>query len=256
MYCGKSHAIKIEPCATQECKEYYKHFKLNAKRGQADAIATLAEFYYHGYGTPKNIVRAMKNYKQAARMGVARAQYKAGLLHLINERFEDFDKGVKYLKSAARNHHDNAAYLLGIIYFSDQFGEHDLEQADEWLAKAYDYGHDDIPEFIEHMYSFEDITASNFPELYAKMKQEPLIKSADNKLMWPENDGTEIITVRSPDINDLLTDQLRQFRKKIRRTGTRLPGLDCRTAVACRSLTQDEMKDSMFIVAGPIPGNQ
>lgn len=251
-----SLAIKIEPCETSECKEYYKHFKLNAKRGQADAIATLAEFYYHGYGTRKNIVLAMKNYRKAARLGVVRAQYKAGLLHLINERFLDYNKGVKYLKSAANNQHMNAMYLLGIIYYSDQFGEHNKEEADYWLAKAYRYRHNDMPEFIEHIYSFENITHSNLPNLYNALDKKPLIKSADNHLVWPENDGTEIITVRSPDIGELLEDQLNQFRRKVTRTGTRLPGINCAAAVACRKLTTDEMKDSMFITAGAIPGNQ
>ncbi|NMP31974.1 sel1 repeat family protein [Thalassotalea sp. M1531] len=250
-----STAIKIEPCDTAECREYYKHFKLNAKRGQADAIATLAEFYYHGYGTPKNIVRAVKHYKKAARLGVVRAQYKAGLIHLINERFHDYDKGIKYLEKAAYNQHMNAMYLLGIIYYSDQFGEHDKAKADKWLARAFRYRHNDMPEFVDHMYSFEDITQENFPMLYAELDEKPLIKSKDNQLIWPEMDGTEVITVRAPDINEILSDQLKSFRRKIRRTGTRIPGIDCNAAVACRKLTVDEMKDSYWIVAGPVPNS-
>ncbi|WP_448212735.1 tetratricopeptide repeat protein [Colwellia sp. MEBiC06753] len=251
-----SQAITIEPCDADECREYFKHFKLNAKRGQADAIATLAEFYYHGYGTPQNIVRAMENYRRAARLGVPTAQYKAGLVYLINERFFDYDKGISYLEKAAYNQHMNAMYLLGIIHYSDQFGVQDKAEADKWLARAFKYRHNDMPEFVQHIYSYEDITEESFPKLYSALEKKPLVQNADNMLMWPEDDGTEVITVNAPNITEILDDQLNEFRKRIKRTGTRLPGINCSTAVACRSLSVDEMKDSYWITSGAIPNNQ
>ena len=246
--------IIVEPCETKRCKQYFSHFKKNAKRGHADSIATLAEFYYHGFGTKKNLLLAKKHYKKAARLGVVRAQYKLGLMYLNIEQFKDLENGVKYLKRAAYNDHHNAPYLLGVIYYSDQFGEQDKLEADKWLAQAYKNKHEDIPEFIEHIFSFEDITQSQFPKLYRAMTKRPMIKTPDNHFVWAlkPNDETEVITIRSPDVDALLRSQMMSSRKKIKQLGSRMSGVDCRTSVACRALTQDEMKDHMELSSGPI----
>lgn len=247
--------LKVEPCNTQKCQNYFVHFKKNAQRGHADSIATLAEFYYHGFGTSKNLLLAMKYHKKAARLGVVRSQYKAALLFLTNERFKDHKRGMNYLRKAAYNDHINAPYLLGIIYYSDEFGEKNKTEADKWLAQAYKENHDDIPEFIEHIYSFEDITQASFPSLYAAMEKNPMIKTQQNRFAWPPEDGTEVITVLSPDIDSLLKKQMLDSRKKIKQLGSRMAGIDCRTSVACRALTLDEMKDSMNITGGNVVTN-
>lgn len=249
--------VSVEACDTKRCQEYFSHFKKNAKRGHADSTATLAEFYYHGFGVKKNLYLARKYYKKASRLGVVRAQYKLGLMYLNVEQYKDLEQGIKYLKRAAYNDHHNAAYLLGVIYYSDRFGEQDKLEADKWLAKAYKNKHEDIPEFIEHIYNFEEVNQRQFPKLYHAMSRRPMVKTTDNHFAWPnkKHDDTEVITVHSPDIDDLLRDQMMASRKKIKQLGSRMAGVDCKTSVACRVLTQDEMKDSMDIIGGPITTN-
>ncbi|NMP31975.1 sel1 repeat family protein [Thalassotalea sp. M1531] len=248
--------MKVEPCETDRCKDYFTHFKMSAKRGHAESTATLAEFYYHGFGITKNLKLAHKYYKKAAKLGVVRSQYKLALLYLNNDHFGDLEQGVKYLKRAAYNDHPNAPYLLGAIYYSDRFGEHDKLEADKWLAQAYRGGHKDMPAFIGHILSFEELSKNQFPHLYSAIKKKPLVTTAQNTLAWPPEDGTEVITVRSPNIDTLLRQQMAAARKQTKHLGSRMPGVDCQTAVACKALTHQEMADRMDIVAGPIAHTQ
>ncbi|MFD2167827.1 tetratricopeptide repeat protein [Thalassotalea euphylliae] len=248
--------LRVEACESQRCKDYFTHFKKNAKRGNADSIATLAEFYYHGFGTPKNLKQAHLHYRKAARLGVVRAQYKLGLMYLNVEQYKDLEQGIKYLKRAAYNDHINAPYILGAIYYSERFGDHDKLEADKWLAKAYERGHKDMPDFIAHILSFEEITKNQFPYLYSAISKYPLTTTSDNRLVWPEDDGTEVITVSPPNIDDLLKEQMIASRKQTKHLGSRLGGKDCQSAVACKALTQDQMKDHMDITSGPITTNE
>lgn len=242
-------AVEIKSCDTARCNDYFSHFKKNAQRGHADSIATLAEFYYHGFGTPKNDVLAMKYYRKAARLGIVRSQYKIGLMFLSNERFKDNVRGIRYLKKAAYNRHKNAPYILGVLYYSDSFGEYNKAKADKWLAKAYRSLHPEIPEFIEHIYSYEEITEPEFPMLYTAMLEQPMVKTAENRLSWPKKEGIEVITVRSPSIDEQLQKQLTASRKKIKHLGSRMPGVDCRTSVACKAMTLNDAKDNLDILS-------
>ncbi|WP_448212736.1 tetratricopeptide repeat protein [Colwellia sp. MEBiC06753] len=241
--------IKVEPCQTQRCIDYFLSFKKAAKRGHAESMATLAEFYYHGFGTNKHLGLAKRYYEKAAKLGVVRAQYKLALLYLNNDEFQDLEQGIKYLKRAAYNNHPNAPYLLGAIYYSDQFGDHDKLEADKWLAKAYKEQHPDIPEFISHILSFEPLTKTQFPHLYSAFSKRPLITTANNKLAWRLNDGTEVITVRALDIDELLKQQMAASRRQDRHLGSRMPGIDCQTATACKALTVQEMQDHMDLIS-------
>jgi uncharacterized protein len=244
-----TYAVKIEPCDSQRCINYFNHFKKNAQRGHADSIATLAEFYYHGFGTPKNDVLAMKYYRKAARLGVVRSQYKIGLMFLSNERFKDNKRGIRYLEKAAYNRHSNAPYILSVLHYSDSFGEYDKVKADIWLAKAYRNLHPKLPEFIEHIYSYEDITESEFPQLYKAILKKPMVKTANNRLNWPQQDNVEVITVLSPDIDEQLQEQLMASRKQIKHLGSRMPGVDCRTSVACKAMTLKDVEDSLELLS-------
>ena len=251
-------AVKVEPCSSKRCVDYFNHFKTAAKRGHADSIATLAEFYYHGFGTKKSLSQARKHYRKAAKLGVVRAQYKLGLLYLNVDEFKDLEQGIKYLKRAAYNQHIKAAYLLGAIYYSEQFGEQDKLEADKWLADAYRGRHKDMPAFIAHILSYEALTKHQFPHLYSAIKQMPLVTNKDNVLAWPSSDAKkdmEVITVSSPDIDTLLKEQMVAARKQAKQLGSRMPGVDCRTAIACKALTLQEGGDQLEILSTPASNN-
>ena len=221
------NAAKLAPCMTSECIEYFNKFRVSAKRGHPVAMNTLGQFYEYGYGTEKNEILALKYYEKSSRLDNPVAQYKAGLLYLSSEQHKDITKGVNYLEKSAKNKVKKAFFLLGIIYLNKDFGAYDLAKADEYLAKAYDNKHEDMPTLIDYLNEKNRIQASTFPNLVNALKTTPLAVNKNSVSVWP-NDGTEVITVVAPPIEEIFHDQLISFRQSIKSTGTRFKGKSCK----------------------------
>jgi len=221
------NAAKLGPCMTSECIDYFKKFKVSAKRGHPVAMNTLGQFYEYGYGTEKNEELALKYYRKSSRLDHPVAQYKAGLLYLSSDKHKDITKGVKYLEKSATNKVNKAFFLLGIIYLNKDFGAYDLAKADEYLAKAYKNKHKDMPAVIDYLNEKNRIQADTFPELFSALKTSPLAVNKKSESVWPD-DGTEVITVVAPPIEEIFNNQLISFRERIKSTGTRFSGMSCK----------------------------
>lgn len=90
-------------CQAESCQQHFKQFSVAAKRGHAQAMSTLGQFYYHAYGTEKNVDLALTYFKKASRLGGdTAAQFKAGLIYLTEPSHKDIDQSIKYLKKAAK----------------------------------------------------------------------------------------------------------------------------------------------------------
>ncbi|OUS23181.1 hypothetical protein A9Q98_16100 [Thalassotalea sp. 42_200_T64] len=260
-----SYAAKIGPCQEDECVEYFKEYKKYAKAGYAEAMATLAEMYYYGHGTDASLSKALKHYRSAAKYGSVKGQYKTAMIYLTNEEYKDLDKGVKYLKKAARSKNVDAAFLLGVIYYKPDFYERDLEEADKWLAKAYVWRHKKINAFIEFVKKSNDFSPANFPDLSDEIADNPIpveiakvqtaaieenkaepnasetVKAeqltAKTEVIYPEQSDIEVITVTS-NLHDLFRSQLASLRntypeKGAVSTGTKIIGKTCAQTMSC-----------------------
>jgi len=142
-----SIASETHGCQSEACIKTFSKFKRAAREEKPQALATLAELYYHGYGTEQNLEKALKYYLKAARKGVPRAQYKVGLMYL-KAPFKDSDKGLRYLAKAAETDYKHANYTLGMIYYSNEFGQKNNVKADKYLALAYEDNHFAIPKKV------------------------------------------------------------------------------------------------------------
>ena len=248
-------SAKIGPCMDKICVDYFKEYKKYARLGYADAMVTLAEMYYYGHGTEKNIKKALKQYKSAAKWGSVKGQYKTGIMYLNEEEVKDLDDAVKYLKKAARNKHVNAALLLGVIFFSEDYFEQDFSEADKWLTKAYEKGHKKAPAFVEYMKTTEHFNTENFPDLIEAISENP-IKIADRAdnvdnlqkttqlAHQPQSKKKmEVITVYGslPDLFDAQLASLRNTypEKNAQNTGSKIIGKTCAQTLSC-GLTHDE----------------
>ena len=239
-----SIASKSNACQSDTCKKTFSQFKRAAREGKPQALATLAELYFHGYGTGQNLEKALKYYLKAAKKGVPRAQYKVGLMYL-QAPFKDSDKGLKYLEKAAKTDYKHANYTLGMIYYSDQFGQKNNVKADEHLALAYADNHFAMPEFIEHIQAKESINSQNFPLLFEQMLNDPLVSDNNGKLTWLTDD-TEVITVLGPSIEEQLGDQLVVLRYKNKSTGSRLSGATCAESIGCIGTNAYDLYNNAF----------
>jgi len=221
------NAARLAECKSDECVAYFNKFKVSAKRGHPVAMATVGQFYELGYGTEKNETLALKYYEKSSRLDNPVAQYKAGLLYLSSEKHKDIAKGVNYLEKSAKNNFKNSIFLLGIIYLNKDFGAYDLVKADKYLAKAYDNKHQDMPTLIDYLNEKNRVQAGAFPNLVSALKTTPLAVNKNSISVWPD-DGTEVITVVAPPIEEIFHDQLISFRQRIKSTGTRFAGKSCK----------------------------
>ncbi|KGK01100.1 tetratricopeptide repeat protein [Thalassotalea sp. ND16A] len=162
------------PCQESSCVDYFKQYKKYARMGYADAMVTLAEMYYYGHGTEKNMKSALKQFRSAAKYGSVKGQYKTAMMYINNAEFMDLDKGVKYLKKAARNNNVSSSFLLGIMYFSPDFYEQDFDEADKWLSKAYRKGFKKMPAYIEFMKESGHFKEADFPDLMEAIEDAPI----------------------------------------------------------------------------------
>ena len=252
-----SFAATIGPCQEDACVRYFKEYKKYAKAGYADAMTTLGDLYYYGHGTKSNLKKALKQYRKAAKYGSIKGQYKAAMMYMNNPEFSDLDKGVKYLKKAARSNSTDAAFLLGVIYFKKDFYERDFDEADKWLTIAYEGGHKKIGEFIGYMKTSENASAKDFPDLWAVIDKDPgLVEAAEQakaeasanastpKLTREQRENIETITVTA-DLHNLFDAQLAGLKNTYPdkggvTTGSRIIGQSCAKMLACASVDMGE----------------
>lgn len=266
------------PCKESSCVDYFKKYKKYARLGYVDAMVTLAEMYYHGHGTEKNMESALKQYRSAAKYGSVKGQYKAAMMYINNEEFIDLDKGAKYLKKAARNNNVGSSFLLGLMYFSPDFYEQDFEEADKWLSKAYQKGFKKMPAYIEYMKKSGHFKQADFPNLMEAIENSPIViakvepvkvapaKVAQNKAastksttLTKTSDQTsetdmEVITVYG-NLNDILDAQLANLRntypeKGAQSTGSKIIGKTCAQTISCGLTSEADFSRGVSNIMG------
>lgn len=225
-------AEEIVECQSEYCVDYFKKFKMGAKRGYVQANATLGQFYYIGYGTKKDEDKALKYLKKAAKKGEPSSQYLVGVISLISEKNKDVDKGVKYLEKVAEDNYKDANYILGTLYINDKLIEKDLPKADLYLTKAYKQKDKRLPKLLESINDSLNNNAASFPKLLAAMKNKPLVKNKNNNFAWPKS-HIEIITVSAAPLTTLFDEQLVTFKRRKKTTGSKLQGKTCDEQVGC-----------------------
>jgi len=239
------NAAEIKACKTEQCVEYFKQYKKYANSGYADALSTLGEFYFHGYGTDVDLDLALKNYRRGAKYGSFNAQYKAGLMYLEVEEYKDIDDGISYLKKAARNKHAVSAYLLGMLYSNGQYIKANYDEADEWLTKAYETRNAIVVNQINTLTRSENFDIKRFPELSAVINNAD--HQSDSNINWNDSDGTETITITSPDLITLLDQEIEVFKNTNPQrfavtTGTSINSRSCDKVFSCGTVDAEDYK--------------
>lgn len=270
-------AAEIKACDTAECTNYFKQYKKYARVGHSQAMVTLGELYFHGYGVPKDLDNALRYFKRSAKYGRVQGMNKAGILYLTEPSLLDIDEGLKYLKKAARKSHASSALLLGVIYYNDGFGPKDIEQADKWLAVSYKRGYQELKQYVQEISNLKGFTAQQFPQLFEMMAEYPISnvneinaakdanqndsqivyqqassKTLDtkrayaNKVSWPK-DGMEVIEVTAPNLQEIFDNELLTFKSVTpdrhlsqAGAGSNIIGVTCEYMVSCNNMSKEE----------------
>ncbi|MCG9695587.1 tetratricopeptide repeat protein [Shewanella sp. Isolate11] len=230
-----SYASSLPECDTSECKEYFKAYKILTKRGHSDAMATLGELYYAGYGTEKDPEQALKWFRRAAKFGNTTAQYKAGVMYLQDTDEQDIDKGITLLKRSTKVDFSPSAFVLGKVYLSNDLGKQDLAEADHWLAKAYELDNKQAQYFSKKLKSSPQGETLALPALYALIDADKSVPSGS-----PAPVGEmETITVTAPDYNRYFNDEIARLNNSRpdteTGTGSNIAGRTCAEMWGCSS---------------------
>jgi tetratricopeptide (TPR) repeat protein len=243
-------ASKLEECMTDQCVKYFKSFEKASRSGHQSANVILGNFYYYGHGVKSNPRLALTYFKKAAKAKITSAQYMSGLLYVSESDFRDVDDGIEYLEKAAKKEHSSAIFMLGVVYLTDEYGIKDAEKADNYLATAYENRHERMPVIINHIKKSTEITATNFPKLYAEINKAPMLTNSNGSSIWPDA-GIERITVNGPTLTNMLNEQLLAMRKPIKSLGTRLQGKSCGERIECKGSSINNLADLTSLVIIP-----
>lgn len=250
----KAQAEKIGSCMTAECIDYFHKWKVMASAKRVLAMSTLADFYYLGYGTEKNLEQSIRYYRKASRFQFTYAQYRAGLFYLTEEAFIDHSEGIKYLKKAARNGHLESAFILGVIYGTGKLADKDVDESDKWLVKALEGEHATAQKYANYLYNSGQVDKDNYMKVneliselnldFTESEQSVLSKNT-TEIQWPEKSGIEVIEVSAPSMAAIFDYELNELKKAAPATniatGTRIQGRKCEQIFSCEFTSQEDL---------------
>jgi TPR repeat protein len=118
--------------------EAAKWLHKSAEQGHPFAQYELAKFYLDGVGVEKNFDKAIDYLQKAAEQGLEDAQ--KALVHINAKIMED---RLPRLREAAEQGDADAQFDLFCCYWNGIGVEQDRNEADEWLQKAIDQGHEE-----------------------------------------------------------------------------------------------------------------
>ncbi|GAA6172568.1 hypothetical protein NBRC116592_22380 [Colwellia sp. KU-HH00111] len=259
VYSFSSFSLEVPACQSKQCKQYFKDYKKYSKSGYADAMTTLGDLYLNGHGTKKDFSKAFKQYKMAAKYGSVTGQHKAAMIYLNNEKYKDIAKGIKYLEKAARAGSSEAAFVLSVIFYKEDFHEQDFSKSDKWLTKAYKANHKNSSSFIQFIKNSNNLTVNNYPKLHRLLSDKPLptkkIETAPQKkasiseqrksLPPHKDDDIEVITVTA-NLHSMFDVQIASLKntypqKGAVATGTRILGKSCDEMLSCSTIDQGQL---------------
>ncbi|TVP15638.1 tetratricopeptide repeat protein [Shewanella sp. KCT] len=228
-----SYASGLPECDSAECKEYFKAYTILTKRGHSDAMATLGELYYAGYGTKKNPKKALKWFRRAAKFGNTTAQYKAAVMYLQDTDYQDVDKAISLLERSLKVDFSPSALILGKVYLNDNLVKQDLHEADKWLSKAYELNNVSAKDFANKLKNSELATTLPLPKLYAMVDADKDAKPGSNAPVGE----METITVTAPDYNRYFDDEIARLNNSRpdteSGTGSNIAGRTCAEMWGC-----------------------
>jgi TPR repeat protein len=92
----------------------FVYFKRAAKQNHPQAHHMLGCYHSCGFLLPPSLDKALLHFRHAADLGVANAQYNAGVLLLCEK--ETLPEAFRYFQMAAEQKHPEAVYNVGVCY--------------------------------------------------------------------------------------------------------------------------------------------
>ncbi|WP_198559842.1 tetratricopeptide repeat protein [Colwellia sp. 12G3] len=239
----------------EKCIAYFNKWKIMAIAKRVTAISAVAELYYQGYGTKKNLIQSIRYFRKASRYQFAYAQYRTGIFYLMEDDFIDNQEGIKYLKKAARNGHTESAFLLGVIFGTGELGIKDVGESDKWLEKALIGKHSVAQKYAGYLNKSGQIDRNYYSRVNDFIIELDVISHGTEKdqgktaqsqvdIQWPSDSQREVITISSPTLGDVFDYELANLKTappaSNLATGTRIQGRKCEKIFSCYKVDKED----------------
>jgi TPR repeat protein len=134
--------LDFEPSATASERAWAESLEVKSEGGSAEAQYELSKAYMEGRILIKDVGKAVKWVRAAARQGLPEAEVNLGILYHSGPGVPRDDlKALYWMKKAADQGDAKAEYNMGVIYVYGQGVQKDLSEAVRWYAKAAEQGH-------------------------------------------------------------------------------------------------------------------
>lgn len=127
----------------QNYADAFKYYNVCSDKANAQTQTNLAEMYFQGLGTSRNVEQAIYWYQKALAQDdtLVEASWRMGEMYLKGTGTDqNCEKAEELLAVAADSNHIEACYLLGVMILENKCKKHDLGQAVVYLEKAADAG--------------------------------------------------------------------------------------------------------------------
>lgn len=210
----------ITECSEAECVDYFTQYKKYAEKGHADALAGVGQMYYHGYGTEKNVDKAIKTLTSASRYGSASASFNLGKIYLTDKKLFNLDSAIRFLKFGSNRKHVQATIILALIYLDPAYGRIDHEESDKWLARAYKLSPRITSKYLVNVYNSNIYNEEKFERISEVIENNEYVEVIDQpkgtnhkpkiKFNWPTNEDNdmEVITVSAPSLEVIMDEEI------------------------------------------------
>ena len=119
-----------------------------ADKGHVAAQTFLGFYFYE----KENYTTAFKWFEKASILGWDQAQCQLANMYFYGKGTDkNLSKAVEWLTKAAIQEYEEAQYRLGLIYLNGYSGEKNIEKAKEWLSKAAQQGNVDAYSSLEKL---------------------------------------------------------------------------------------------------------
>ncbi|PKG82115.1 hypothetical protein CXF85_14530 [Colwellia sp. 75C3] len=250
-----SQAIPIDSCMEEQCIAYFNKWKVMAIAKRVNAMSALAELYYQGYGTEKNLDKSLRYFRKASRYQFAYAQYRTGIFYLMEDKFIDNEAGIKYLRKAARNGHVESAFLLGVIFGTGELGIKDVGESDKWLVKALKDQHSTAQRYAGFLYKSGQVNENHYIKVNKIINNLKVTMPAMNntkgqvakkitEIPWPHGSRTEVITEQDAVFGDTFDFEIADLQSAASTTnndtGSQRQVRKCEKILSCYNVDRQE----------------
>ena len=129
----------------------FKEFVELAEQGDANVQSQLAGMYFFGDGVPKDDIKGLLMYRDAAKQGDVRAQYMLGVIFSMDD-VQNYKEALKWHAKAAEQNFASAQFQIGRMYSRGKGVLEDDEKTICWFKKAADQGHRDAQYHMGELY--------------------------------------------------------------------------------------------------------